>query len=515
VEKTSPREQTVLNSLASATFDANGAKRVEVEASFTKGLPAFTIVGLASESIKESKERVKSALLNNNYTFPPLRITINLSPSDLKKEGSHFDLPIALLIALQKEALPEQKDENLYVFGELGLDGRVKDSAHIYPIVLSLAKIFPGIKVLTSVSSAKKLAAIPSVEAYGVETVAEATAFFKDATAVAVQNPRNIDALTLMLDKPYYYRLEYPNDFIDVVGQKAARRAALISAAGMHNILFTGSPGSGKSMIIKRLVDILPPLSLEELLETAMLESREGKEPEFTPRRAFRQPHHTATRASIFGGGSRDSRMGEVALAHGGILFFDELPHFPKTILEALREPLEDHRLLISRVNTKIEYQAAFLFAAAMNPCPCGNLLSQRKECRCTELEVQRYQNRLSEPFLERIDLFVAMDESGSGEGSRESSSAMHEQVLQAFAMQKKRGQAKLNGKMDDGDVERFCLLDQDVQTLLERAVEQYGLSMRGQNKVRKVARTIADLDASETISKSHLLEALGLRHRT
>lgn len=267
-------------------------------------------------------------------------------------------------------------------------------------------------------------------------------------------------------------------------------------------------------MIIKRMAGILPPLDLSEVLESALSMAEEGKEPDFLPKRPFRQPHHTATRASIFGGGSRQSRMGEVALAHGGILFFDELPHFPKSILEALREPLEDHRLLISRVNTKVEYEAAFLFASAMNPCPCGNLLSQSKSCRCSELEIQRYKNRLSEPFLDRIDLYVEMDESAGKEEGKRSSAEMFEAVLGAFKMQKKRGQEKLNGKLDERDIIRFCTISQESKAVLERAVSQYGLSMRAQNKVLKVARTIADLEASEQIEKSHLLEALRFRYR-
>lgn len=514
MEKENKREQKVLNTLNSATALDNRARGVTVEASFTKGLPNFSIVGLASESIKESKERVKSALLNNRYTFPPLRITINLSPSDLKKEGSHFDLPIALLIALQKnEIVMVQKEENFYCFGELGLDGTVKDTAMIFPIVLSLAKNEGPLTVLTSKKTAEKIANIPSVKAYGITSLDEAVAFFKEGDTPRHEEEKKIPAKRVLLDSEYFYESRFDLDFSEVIGQGVAKRAALISAAGMHNILLTGSPGSGKSMIIKRLREILPPLSREELLEGAMLESQEGKEPAFRPKRPFRQPHHTATKASIFGGGSSSSKMGEVALANGGVLFFDELPHFSKTILEALREPLEDHRLLISRVNSKVEYAAEFLFAAAMNPCPCGNLLSSTKECRCTTLEVQRYKNRLSEPFLDRIDLFVAMDEA-SRESDTVTSVSMQQKVLTAFAMQKKRGQRKLNGKLEDREIIQFCMLKGENSDLLQKAVSRFGLSMRGVNKVLRVARTVADLDESEWIEKAHLLEALSFRHR-
>ncbi len=514
MEKASTREQAVLISLHSATLEGNIAKRVDVEVSFTKGLPNFSIVGLPNESIKESKERVKSALLTNNYTFPPLRITINLSPSDLKKEGSHFDLPIALLIASNKKELSAELPKRLYVFGEVGLEGRIKDTASIYPIALSLAKEGGFLTVLTSTASAKKLGNIPNMTVYGVKDLQEALAFLQDPRKFK-PIPRNaIRSQKIELDQPYYYERGQGDDFAQVIGQEQAKRAALISAAGMHNVLFSGSPGSGKSMIIKRMAGILPPMSLSEVLEASLRLAEEGKEPDFIPRRPFRQPHHTATRASIFGGGSRQSRMGEVALANGGILFFDELPHFPKSILEALREPLEDHRLLISRVNTKVEYEAAFLFAAAMNPCPCGNLLSHTKACRCTDQEIQRYKNRLSEPFLDRIDLYVEMDETGTETG-RIDSVSMQQMVMDAFRMQKKRGQTKLNGKMDDRDIARFCIMEPEAEGVLERGGRQYGLSMRSLNKVRKVARTIADFDGSERIRKKDVMEALRFRYRS
>ena len=515
MEKTSPREQTVLISLTSATLEGNKARRVDVEASFTKGLPNFSIVGLPNESIKESKERVKSALLNNQYTFPPLRITINLAPSDIKKEGSHFDLPVALLIAADKKNIKREINDRFYVFGELGLDGTVKDTTSIYPIVLSLAKEREELDVLTSITGAENLANIPNVRAYGVRNLKEAIRFLcEEGEAFIPLHSPGIQAEKIVLDHTYYYTKEYAENFVDVIGQEQAKRAALISASGMHNILFSGSPGSGKSMIIKRMGEILPPLSLSEVLESALRMAEEGKSPEFLPKRPYRQPHHTATRASIFGGGSRQSQMGEVALAHGGILFFDELPHFPKSILEALREPLQDHRLLISRVNTKVEYEAAFLFAAAMNPCPCGNLLSRTKSCRCSELEIQRYKNRLSEPFLDRIDLYVEMDESGAESKDRITSGTMHEKVIEAFRMQKARGQEKLNGKIDDSGIGKYCTMTSDAETMLEKAVIQYGLSMRGKNKVLKVARTIADLESCKKVEKSHLLEALRYRYR-
>ncbi|MDQ1339088.1 MAG: magnesium chelatase family protein [Campylobacterota bacterium] len=516
MEKKEQREQKILNSINSATFDYSETKEVSAEVSFTKGLPSFSIVGLASESIKESKERVKSALLNTGFVFPPLRITINLSPSDLKKEGSHFDLPIALLISLQKENsfLDEEFKKNLFVFGELGLDGKVKDTTLIFPIVLSLAKKRENIVVLTSKESAQKLSNIPFITVYGIDTLEEAVKFFKNEEPLQKIEPKKINSNSLFLDKEYFFDNTFELDFSDVKGQKVAKRAALISAAGMHNILFTGSPGCGKSMIVKRLKEILPPVSIDEVLKKSMLDANDGKEPSFSVKRAFRQPHHSSTRASIFGGGSKSAKIGEVALANHGVLFFDELPHFSKTILEALREPLEDNRLLISRVNSKIEYEAQFLFAGAMNPCPCGNLLSKTKECRCTELEVQRYKNRLSDPFLDRIDLFVAMDESGMDNAHMVSSKEMFEMVLNAFRMQKNREQKNLNGKLNEKEIAQFCKLNIETNDILQKAVERFGLSMRSINKVLKVSRTIADLESSSEIQKPHILEAFAFRYR-
>ncbi len=514
MEKTNSGQQTVLNSLRSATLDGNRARVVDVEASFTKGLPSFTIVGLASESIKESKERVKSALLCNGFKFPPLRITINLSPSDLRKEGSHFDLSIALLIALQQENLSlEDNQPPLFILGELGLDGAVKETQSTFPIVLSLVQEFGSVRILASKEGAGRLAKIPGAVIYGVGTLSEAQAFFRAPEVIAPEQPSDFDAH--QPEPGYYVQRQYGKDFREVVGQERAKRAALIAAAGMHNLLLNGSPGCGKSMIVQRLREIMPPLSVKEILSVALLENEEGGVPRFDAVRPFRQPHHSATKASIFGGGSRQAKMGEIALANAGVLFFDELPHFPKTILEALREPLEDHRLLISRVNTKIAYDAKFLFAAAMNPCPCGNLLSRSKNCRCTELEVQRYRNRLSEPFLDRIDLYVEMEEYDPKATHRVDSTSLHEQVLTAFRQRHSRGQVELNGKLDDRQIGTFCQLDRATEETLTQGVQRFNLSMRSRNKVIRIARTIADLAGREKIISADIMEALSYRYRS
>ncbi len=501
-----------MKKLLCATFEGIEAKVVTVEATLTKGLPSFNIVGLANQSISESKDRVKSALLSNDFVFPPKRITVNLSPSDLKKEGSQFDLGIALLIALHADSVDL---ESLFIFGELGLDGSVKENATLFALILSLANQGLLSKAVVPKASLDKLTNIPDVTFYGVSHLKEATELLRTQTLEASETHNAYDFPSLHVEQThYYYQHSYPLDFSDVKGQEVAKRAALIAAAGMHNFLLEGSPGSGKSMIAKRLRHILPPLSMEELLGAAKLQSLEGKEPDFIPLRAYRAPHHTSTAASIFGGGSQKAQIGEVGLSHGGILFFDELPHFGKNILEALREPLEDRHIRISRVNSKIEYPTRFMFVAAMNPCPCGNLLNPSRECRCSDVEIQRYKNRLSEPFLDRIDLYVQMQPSHPDDTSSDDSKGLHVKVMDAFKMQVLRGQQHPNGMLEDDEIERFCMLEKDAQSVLNQAIARFALSFRSIKKIQKVARSIADIEQSETIGKAHLLEALSYRRR-
>ena len=500
--------------IKSASLDTLDAISVDVESTFTKGLPTFTIVGMISTSISESKDRVKSALLTNGFKFPPLKITVNLSPSEINKKGTHFDLAIALQIALYEDKNIDFED--IYFFGELALDGNIKDTSSIFPIILSLVKQNIIKKVLVCEASAEKLSNIPNLEIYKVKNLEEAITFTKSKNKENFLFEKKIlEYKTLEInDEKFYYETIYKDDFSDVIGQEMAKYAALISAAGNHNIIFEGSPGCGKSMISKRLQYIMPPMSLEEILEKAKLQALDFKEVDFSPIRAFRSPHHSSTKSSIFGGGSINAKMGEIALSNNGILFFDELPHFSKSILEALREPLEDNKILISRVNSKIMYETKFIFIAAMNPCPCGNLLSSLKECRCNVLEIQRYKNRLSEPFLDRIDLYVVMNDSFSDNKNIVSSTELHENVIKAFIKQKNRNQRELNGKLNEEEIKKYCILDEESKIILEKARINYQLSFRSINKVLKVARTIADLNDNEIITKNDLLQSLNFRRR-
>ena len=500
--------------IKSASLDSIEAIAIDVESTFTKGLPTFTIVGMISTSISESKDRVKSALLTNGFKFPPLKITVNLSPSEIAKKGTHFDLAIALQIAFYEDKKVDFSD--IFIFGELALDGNIKDTNSIFPIILSLSKKDSINKVLVCTQTAQKLVNIPNLEIYCVKNLDQAIEFIKtDKKENYLYEKKKLEYKTLIInDEQYFYDTNYLEDFKDVIGQDMAKYAAMICAAGNHNLIMEGSPGCGKSMISKRLQYIMPPMNLEEILEKAKLLALDFKEVDFSPIRAFRSPHHSSTKSSIFGGGSSNAKMGEIALSNGGILFFDELPHFSKSILEALREPLEDNKILISRVNNKILYETKFIFVAAMNPCPCGNLLSSVKECRCNEIEIQRYKNKLSEPFLDRIDLYLVMNDSFKDNKNKVSSKELHENIIKAFIKQKQRGQKELNGKLSDEEVKKYCILDEESLNILEKARFNYQLSFRSINKVLKVARTIADLNNNEIITKNDLLQSLNFRRR-
>jgi magnesium chelatase family protein len=502
-----------VKSCSCATLIDLEAESVDVEVNFMRGMPRVNVVGLPSGEIQESKERVKSALISSGFQFPPQVVTINLAPSDTRKSGSHFDLSIALTIALFSYSDIDLSE--WYIFGELGLDGVAKDTKAIFPTLLSLRKQGLVKRVLVPQSSVDKVSKIPDIEIYGVPTLSEAIDFFRGTNPLKPLHSNNSQVNKLKVGEDnYYFSTEFELDFKDVFGQLLAKRASLISVAGMHNIILEGSPGSGKSMIAKRLPYILPPVGESELLQIAKLQSLDGKEPTFEARRPFRSPHHTASRGSIFGGGTRTAKIGEVSLADSGILFFDELPHFPKQILEAMREPLQDYKILVSRVQNKVEYPANFLFVGAMNPCPCGYLLSQKRSCRCSDLEIKRYRGVLSEPFWDRIDLYVAMSESSIDDKKGVSSAEMYQSVLKAFKMQIERGQQSLNGRLSDEEMERFIEIDTGGIDALRKASERFNLSFRAINKIKKVARTVADLEESKIVTRSHIVEAISYRKR-
>lgn len=498
--------------ISCATLDGAKGVKIDVEASLIKGLPAFTIVGLADLGIAESRERTKAALSKSNISLPPYKLIINLSPADIRKSGSFFDLSIALgamCEILKKEPLLK----NIIVLGELGLDGALKHTPQIFPIALSMLKEGLADTFLVPSKSAYFLQKIPNIKVYGADTLTGAFDTLTTGDAECKHGTQNISGESLTLDgKEFFYTREFAHDFSDVKGQNIAKRAALIAAAGMHNILMEGSPGCGKSMIAKRLRYILPPMSVDEILKFAMLDFLEGKESDFSAKRPFRSPHNNSTRSALLGGGSKEGQIGEVALSSGGILWLDELPHFDKTLIEGLREPLENYRILISRVNSKIDYDADFMFVGSMNPCPCGNLLSKTKECRCKESEIQRYKNRLSEPFLDRMDIFVQMEEFSEAGKSDITSNEMFDNVIKAFSAQMKRG-GKLNSRLSDKELAGLEITD-EATDMLQKAGARFAMSARSSAKTLKVARTIADLEDSIKVEKPHILEALSYRKR-
>lgn len=498
-----------MKSLKCASIDGIDAVSIDVESTFTKGLPSFSIVGMANTAIQESKDRIKSALLTNEFKFPPKRITINLSPSEIAKKGSQVDLSIALLIALQETKI---NMDDFYVFGELGLNGNLKDTKSIFVLILSLVRQGKIKNVLIPKESIDKISTIPNINIYAVSTLNEAIDFFQndDKSPHKVDNKIFAHKHIEINNTKYFYTQKYDIDFKDIKGQTIAKKAALISAAGNHNLILEGSPGCGKSMIAKRLKHITAPMNLEEILDIAKMESLQAKHPTFIPQRTFISPHHSSTKASIVGG----TQIGEVALSNHGILFFDELPHFAKTVLEAMREPLEDNEISISRVNSKVKYPTMFLFICAMNPCPCGNLLAKSKVCRCSDIEKQRYKNKISDPFLDRIDLYVTMNEVTKDDISDVTSQQLHSQVIESFKLQKLRGQKQLNGKLNDVDILKYCILTKAAQNILDISIAKFALSFRAINKVLKVGRTIADLNKSDLIDTNHIIEALSYRKR-
>ncbi len=506
----------MMKKLFCATYVGIDAQVIDVEATLTKGLPSFNVVGSLSSSMSgDLKERVKSALLTNEFKFPPKRISISLSPSDIpNKTGSHFDLSIALLILLNNSSIAL---DNWFAFGELGLDGRVKENVYLYPLILSLANQKLLTKVIVPFDALEKLSNIPNVAFYGVKTLKEALELLKNQETIAPNTMNKSIAYPFyeIANEKYYYMKEYKEDFIEVKGQAVAKRAALISVAGFHNILFEGSPGCGKSMIASRMQYILPPMTSAEILDNAKLNVLDDKEPNFAPRRTMRAVHCTSSSASVFGGGSFKAKIGEVGLAHNGIIFFDELPHFSKAVLESMREPMQDNKIRISRVNSKVEYPTNFLFIGAMNPCPCGNLLNANKECRCSDVEIQRYKNRLSDPFLDRIDMYVMMQNVSPADTPTLTSKEMHKKVVESHIFMKQRGQMSFNAKLNDTEIEKYCEMEADAKETLETASYRFALSLRSIKKVQKVARTIADLEQSPRIQKQHILEALSFRKRS
>lgn len=508
--------QNKTNKIYSATQEGIGAKIIEVESIFSKGLPVFNITGLVSSSIKESQHRVTSALNNSGIELPPSKININLSPSDIPKNGSHFDLPIALLIIASTSQISAQK---WFAFGELGLNGQIKSTQFIYPLLLDVSLQKHKVKVIVPSDKKELYSKIPNLELYFASNLLDCTDIL-NGKIKGVQNNSDFDFKYISVENErFYYSDKIDSDFNDIKGQARAIEAALIASCGFHNIIFEGSPGCGKSMIAKRMRYILPPLGLNEMMETVKIQSFNNDILEYKPIRNFRNPHQSSSKASILGSVTQnDIKPGELALANNGIIFFDELPHFDRVILESLREPLENNQISVSRVSAKITYDTDFIFVGALNPCPCGNKLNSHIDCRCRNIDIDKYKAKLSGPFLDRIDLYIQMEEKISDDTIYNSSKNMQEIVFQAFEMQLRRngkdqaGKVIFNSRLSESQVNSICKLDSKSIKSLEFQ-RNIGLSRRGEFRAIKVARTIADMELSENITQNHIAKALSYRH--
>lgn len=487
------------------------ARPVKVEVDLQTGLPNFDLVGLASQATREARERVRSAIKNSGFDFPNRKIIVNLAPADIKKEGSHFDLAIALGILIASEQIEGEVGESCIFAGELSLDGSLRGVPGILPMALELMKTAPDKYFIVPEANRQEAGLVSEVHSLAANSLREVCDFLQSNSVLSSIKPTAYTRGSGSHNIP---------DFADVKGQEMAKRALLVTAAGLHNLLLIGPPGGGKTMLARRVPGIMPEMSREEVLETTRIYSVAGllnADYPLVDVRPFRAPHKNASSASVIGGG-KIPRPGEISLAQNGVLFLDEFPEFNRDLLEALRQPLEDKVVTIARAQATHTYPANFGLIASMNPCPCG-FYGSEIECTCTPLQIQKYLGRISGPLLDRMDLQVELPrinfEQLRDRESGESSASMREKVIMAREIQQKRFakyKISLNSQMRPADVKKFCSLDEESERLLKNVFDRLKMSARAHDRILKVARTIADLELSAEIKMQHLAEALQYR---